>query len=72
MVEPNPKLLAFFEKMAKPVEHCRVSLDIHGIFAFPENWIGVDEANPFFSYKVHFQGMDILDGTYLIDKLKYQ
>ena len=63
---PNPKLLALLEKMAKPVESLAVNIEIGGVFVFPEEWKKDDELNPgLFSYKLEFQGAELNEGILL-------
>jgi hypothetical protein len=46
MAEPNPKILSLLEQVVHPIERVNVTLDVHGVFAFPEEWKTTDEANP--------------------------
>ena len=60
---PNPKLLALLEKLTRPLDQCNVTLDVGGIFAFPEEWKVADDANPsLFSYKINFEGIEVTEG----------
>ena len=62
-IHPNAKLLALLEKMAKPIERCNITLEVGGVYAFPEEWKTADDAYPaLFSYKVQFQGIDVTEG----------
>ena len=71
---PDAKLLALLEKMARPIDRCTVNLDVQGIFALPDEWKAADDTNPnLFSYKVHFEGIDVADGiaTLLFENSKF-
>lgn len=63
MTEPNPKLLSLLEKISNPVEQVNLSIKVHGVYAFPEEWKTTDDLNPsLFTYQLKFLGCDIVEG----------
>jgi tetratricopeptide (TPR) repeat protein len=71
--QPDAKLLALLEKMARPIERCAVNLEVQGIFALPDEWKVADDANPnLFSYKIHFEGLDVAEGKIVARELTEQ
>ncbi|KAL4497056.1 hypothetical protein ABPG72_002212 [Tetrahymena utriculariae] len=63
MTEPNPKLLSLLEKINNPIESLNLSIKVHGVYGFPEEWKTTDDLNPnLFTYQTKFLGIDILEG----------
>ena len=63
---PNLKLLALLEKLASPVGSCKITLDVMGVFAFPDEWKVPDGSNPgdsIFCYKLSFLGAEVAEGN---------
>lgn len=46
MTEPNPKLLSLLEKINNPIENIVLTLKVHGVYGFPEEWKTTDDLNP--------------------------
>ena len=64
---PNPKLLSLVDKMSNPIGSCKITFDVQGIFAFPDDWKVPDGQNPaesMFQYKVSYHGVEVLEGIF--------
>ncbi len=54
------------EKISHQIEKIGVTLEIHGVYSFPEEWKKTDEVNPtIFKYQVYLLGLEVLEGKIL-------
>ena len=61
--DSNPKLVSFLDTLVNPLEKVDLSLNVKGIFAFPEEMMTMDENNPnFFSYTISSLGISLSGG----------
>ena len=64
--DTNPKLVSFLDTLVNPLEKLDLSLNVKGIFAFPEEMMTMDENNPnFFSYSINSLGVTHTGGKVL-------
>lgn len=48
--------------MVNPVDEVNMDLFVDGVFSFPEEWKTTDEAFSYFTYKINFLGLELVDG----------
>ena len=61
--DTNPKLVSFLDTLVNPLDKLDLSLNVKGIFAFPEEMMTIDENNPnFFSYSITSLGVTLSGG----------
>lgn len=61
--EATQRLQSLLDKVAAPIESIALSVKMHGVFGFPDDWKTTDDLNPnVFTYQAKLMGCDLYEG----------